>query len=303
MVIRKHDRRPDSISAIVLLAHFFILLFPVYWAAATGPGWHIVLAWLWFGLLAQGALLSLHEAAHKLIFRSVAANEFFAHWLIAPLFFADFDAFRQRHWQHHRKLGEDGDPKYTYRMNISGWRFFIFFLSTITLIEAVRRTIYQAGQKSGSTAESGKKALIALVVTQSAFGLSLASVALVSHPGDIWSAFLSLFLAYGVVYVYGLASLGAFIIALRGIVEHQPRFEGEPMMHGAALRNFENGFIGKWIFAPYGFDDHATHHMNPGVPYYCLPEATESLKAGDYQGLYVAPVGSHFQVLCRIVAG
>ena len=145
--------------------------------------------------------------------------------------------------------------------------------------------------------------MIALVLAQGVFGLSLAGVALVSPSGDFRAAFWALGAAYGFVYVYGLASLGVFMIALRGIVEHQPRFVGEPMKNGAALRNFKNGYIGRWIFAPYGFEAHATHHMYPGVPYYRLPEATRDMQSGDAGGLDVEPAGSHFQVLWCIISG
>ena len=76
-----------------------VVFAPICMIAVIGPGWMAILAWLWFGLLIQGALLSLHEAAHKILFKSVSRNEFVARWLLAPLFLTDFDAFRQRHRQ------------------------------------------------------------------------------------------------------------------------------------------------------------------------------------------------------------
>ena len=242
MGIEAHPRRSDVVSGSLLALHFGVVFAPIYMIAVIGPGWMAILAWLWFGLLIQGALLSLHEAAHKMLFKSVSRNEFVAHWLLAPLFMADFDAFRQRHWQHHRELGQDGDPKYTYRMNVSGWRFPLFVLSTLTLFEGVRRSIYQSGKLSGSTAESGKQALIAIFVTQTVFFLSVAVVAWFAHPDSWQGALWSLATAYGFVYLYGLASLGVLMIALRGIVEHRPLRPDEPRQGGAALRNFENGF-------------------------------------------------------------
>ena len=35
--------------------------------------------------------------------------------------FTDFDAYRRRHWDHHRHLGVDGDTKDAYPSVISGW--------------------------------------------------------------------------------------------------------------------------------------------------------------------------------------
>jgi len=54
-------------------------------------------------------------------------------------------------------------------------------------------------------------------------------------------------------------------------------------------------------FAPYGFDDHATHHRFPGVPYYRLPWMTQAQWKADPNAAELEPVGSHAQLLWKFL--
>ncbi len=292
-------RRADLVTLAVVTLHYAIVFAPLYVVAALGPGWTTVVCWLWFGILSQGALLVLHEAAHKLLFADVRRNELIAHWVLAPLILADFAAFRQRHWDHHRQLGEPGDPKYTYRIDVSGWRLLRLVVSCLTMAQAFQRVTYQSGEQSGATAESTRQAITAVLIVQPLLGLSLLGVSWLTHRGDWWGTLVSAATAYGAVYLYGLASLSVLMHALRGIAEHRPSDPAEPRTHEAALRNFSDGFVLSWAFAPYGFVQHATHHRFPAIPYYRLPDATRVRCAESPE---LAPVGSHVAVLRRLIA-
>jgi len=291
-------RRPDVVTLAAVALHFGVFVAPVYLAAAWGFGWWTPLLWLWYGLLAHGVLLVLHEMCHKLLLRNVGLNEFLGRWLLGPFFVSDFEAFRRRHLAHHRELGEAGDPKYTYRMDISGWRFVAFVLGALTLASGIRRVFYQAGEQSGATPESSRQALLGVVIVQGGFALSLLGAARITHPGSWLDAGVAALGAFVVVHLYGLASLGVLIHALRGIVDHRPCFEGEPREGDAALRNLRDGFAEHWIFGCYGFAEHATHHHYPGVPYYRLAEVTRQ-RVGTVAGL--EPVGGHLFVLWRLI--
>ena len=295
-----YERRSDARTLAVVGLHFGVVFAPLYVTAALGIGWWVVPCWLWFGLLSQGALLALHEAAHKLLLANVRANELLASWVLAPLFFADFAAFRRRHWDHHRQLGLAGDPKYTYRIDVAGPRFPRLVVSCLVLAQALRRVDYQSGAQSGSTARSARQAIVAVALGQAVLFASLLAVAWATHPGDVRGMLLATATAYLFVYVYGLASLGVLMHALRGIIEHRRGNPAEPHVNEAALRNFDDGFVERWVFAPYGFVEHATHHRYPGIPYYALPAVTAVRRAG-YPDL--AGVGSHLTVLRRLVTG
>jgi fatty acid desaturase len=115
-------RRSDVVSLAIYAGHVAAVVAPIYIIVAwTGIGWHLLACWLWFGVLAHGLLLLLHECIHKLAFRNGTWNEALA-YAVSPLFLTDFAAFRSRHWAHHRALGTAQDPKYTYRVDIRGRR-------------------------------------------------------------------------------------------------------------------------------------------------------------------------------------
>jgi fatty acid desaturase len=291
--------RSDLRTLGIVTGHLGFVFAPMYVAAAMGPGWSTLACWLWIGLLSHGALLILHECAHKLLFRNVRFNEFLAVWIVSPLFLADFEAFRRRHWAHHRELGLPEDPKYTYRMDISGWRVLRLGISSLLLVEAVRRTLYQTGERSEKTGSSSRRTLLATACVQATLAGSLLGVAWTTHDGSPAAALLSAGVAYGFVYLYGLASLGVLVHALRGIIEHRPCQPGEVRENDAALRNFSEGRLERLVFGTYGFTEHATHHAFPGVPYYRLLEVTRRARASDPA---LASVGSHTAVLARLVA-
>jgi fatty acid desaturase len=289
--------RPDRLSALAYGIHIGIVVAPIYLTAWTGPGWEAVLCWVWFGVSAHGLILLLHECIHKLAYRNTAWNEALANWLLAPLFLADFAAFRRRHWAHHRALGGVEDPKYTYRVDIRGWRFVRLVIRALTLREAFAKMKLQLDEENPGTPAAS---ILRLLVFQALFATSILVVALAAHPGDLPGTLLAAAVAYAGVYGYGIASLTPLVHTLRGVAEHRPCDDGEEVVGDAALRNFSGGFVERWIWGPYGFVDHATHHRFPALPAYCLPAATRERMPDDPT---LRTVGSHTAVLWRLVGG
>src|SRR5436305_1797485 len=113
-------RRSDAVSWAIIAVHLTLVLAPVLAAAAIGPSPLVLLAWLWFGLTFTGPLNLMHECAHRLAFRRRASSDLLGRRVLGPLAFADFDAYRERHWAHHRNLGLDGDTKDAYLVDIRG---------------------------------------------------------------------------------------------------------------------------------------------------------------------------------------
>ena len=239
-------------------------------------GWHLLLLWLWFGLTMNGLLNLMHEAAHYSVFRPRWASDVLGDWVMAPMVLADFVAYRNRHWDHHRHLGTDRDTKYTYLVDVRGWRLPGLLVRCLLLVEAVRKFFHQL--PSESTESSRPKtwilrgALVQLLLVSSLFG-----TAWLAHPGDPGSAFVAFAFAYFFTYHYGLAGLTVFMAALRAIAEHQVD-EQAPVVEGrAALRNFRDNPLSRLLLGAYGFSEHATHHLNPQVPSYRLTLATKEL--------------------------
>ncbi len=275
-----YPKRSDFLSLLIVVGHLGLGLAPIFLAASWGPGWHLIPLWLWFGLVMNGLVNLMHEAAHLSVFRARFGSELLGHWVLAPLTLVNFDAYRKRHWDHHRYLGTDADTKEAYLVDVRGWRLLGFFLSSLFLVEAVRKFLHQlargevsdAPKEAASLAWLVRGAVVQLLLFAALFGT--AAVGSATTPGD---ALLAAACAYFVVYHYGLASLTVFMATLRAIAEHQVDAGTAVVVGRAALRNFHDDPISRLLLGAYGFSEHATHHLHPQCPSYQLRRVTTDL--------------------------
>lgn len=281
--LAKYNKRSDLRSFLTILAHLALVFAPVYIAVFIGPSMLWIALWLCFGLLMNGMLNLMHECAHYHVFSERRGSNLLGRWVLGPLLIADFDGYRWRHWEHHTHLGVDGDTKDAYLINIQGLRLFGLLMRCLTLIEALRKFGIQTVVYKGRGQEPSKRMIW---LGRAALIHSLFFVSLVLFAGPVaqrpWpKAFVIATLAYSLIYLYGLASITVFAATLRAIAEHQLE-AGELSSTGrAALRNFSCGLVARLIFGAYGFAEHASHHSQPGLPYYHLVKVTEELSSYD----------------------
>ena len=141
-----------------------------------------------------------------------------------------------------------------------------------TSADAVDHTDHPVGN-SGKV--QGKAWILRVLAVQAILGASLLLTSLAAGF-SFWLALFQSVIIYGFVYLYGLMSVTIFAAALRAIAEHQ--VYGTPDRAGyAALRNFKCNWITRFLMGAYGFGEHETHHLHPGIPYYHLPRLTEEL--------------------------
>lgn len=269
-------RRSDAISLAVVLAHFAFVLCPVFLAARVGPSPWLVVLWLWFGTAFHALLNLWHEASHALVFRERWANEFLGRWILGPLVLGDFETYRKRHWDHHRFVGQDDDTKDAYRLDLSGARLVRFLIGCLTLREAIQKLRSTGGTSQtgpGDPMWLGRAALIQALLVASLFAVAL------SGGRGFGAAVVATALAWGFVFFYGMASVTLFVATLRTLAEHGLFDDGSARSGNAALRNFAVGPIERLFLGAYGFAEHATHHREPAIPCYHLPEATDRLLA------------------------
>jgi len=297
--LTKYKRRPDFYSWIIVVSHVALVLSPVYFAAYLGPSrWWLAL-WLSYGFLMNGLLNLMHECAHYHVFVPRSGSDFIGRWVLGPLALADFDGYRERHWKHHTHFGIDGDTKDAYLEDIRGIRLVTFFLRCLTLQEALRKLRHQTSDCDDKLKGSGKTH--AWIARTAMFqGLFLVSMLVPagmaagrSWPGTLLVALLT----YGVVYGYGLASLTVFAATLRAVAEHQLEAGAPSTPRRGTLRNFKCGPIGWLVLGAYGFAEHGTHHCEPGLPYYHLPQATVEVAEEDPE---LAPVHGYLGVLATL---
>ncbi len=275
----RFERRSDAISLGLVIAHLAFVAIPVLLAARWGPGWWLAPLWLWFGCSFHGLLNLWHEASHGLVFRERVANDLLGRWVLAPLVVGDFDSYRQRHWDHHRFVGEPGDTKDAYLLDLKngGWERLLF--DCLSLRAALRKRA--ATDPTEARPNAGRAWLARAVALHACFVMGLFLVALAPGRAPL-DAMIAAVVAWGVVFAYGLGSLTLLVASLRTLAEHGAGEDGSEIVGRAHLRNLRCGPIERLVFGAWGFADHATHHREPAVPSYRLGEATRMLvEAGD----------------------
>jgi len=278
------SKRSDFVSAFVVASHLAFSFAPVYIGCVLGLGWWLLPLTLWFGAGMNSMLNLMHECSHYHVFASKEACTALGRWILGPMALADFEAYRQRHWEHHRSLGTDADPKFVYHTPVRGWGLPILLLKCLVLFEPARRFAMSFRGAETDRAESEPLNWLWMgraILFHALFCASLAGAALATREGDALRVVAETAVMYGVVYLYGLATITVFIASLRGIAEHQIGADGAPHQEGAALRNFRVNPVTRWLFGAYGFADHYTHHLKPAIPYYRLPRATQEFAAKE----------------------
>lgn len=276
---RRSPKRSDLRSRLVITTHMVFVFLPVYLAAAVGPSLWILPLWLWFGVTMHGILNLMHEASHFHLFRDRKASDRIGHWLLGPLVGSDFEVYRQRHWDHHRFIGEVNDTKDAYRLDLHGRRGVRFLGQCLTLQEAFTkfRNTRMTGDEINEDQTAPEKShawMFRALVVHFFFAVSLLATAAAVRGSFDMMALLAACLAWGFVYLYGMLSLTLFVASLRTLAEHGVGNDEAIPSGRAQLRNLRCGPLGRLLFGCWGFAEHATHHRYPSVPAYRLGEET-----------------------------
>ena len=75
-----------------------------------GRWWAYLLAFLLMGRAHAQLAALMHEAAHRLLFRNKAANDWVGRWLLGYPSFAPTDLYRRAHMAHHREEFGPDEP-------------------------------------------------------------------------------------------------------------------------------------------------------------------------------------------------
>ena len=296
-----YKRRPDSVSGSLVAVHLAFVLAPVYLAVCSPLGWYTLTYLFWFGLTAHGLTNLLHETAHRLVFKNREANDVFGKWFIGPLLMAEFESYRQRHFQHHRRVGEDDDSKTSYLTTIEGSNLLSLFFSCLFLVKAFELAKKQVGSTDGERAQTkGLAKMLPILVFQGLFSGSLLMVSLLWNQGPSLHALLHAVAIYFGVYLYGLMFLVVFMATLRAIAEHQEAELGGEHVGHADLRNLKATPLSRLLFGAYGFAEHASHHMWPAIPAYHLEAATREAEIENPQ---LTPRYGYLEILSLLVSG
>lgn len=290
-------KRSDAISVTAVIGHLLVVVSPVYAAAALGPGWHTPVWWLLFGLSMNGVLNLMHECAHLHVFKNPNWSAALGRRVLAPMMFADFDSYRRRHWDHHKFIGQTGESKDTYLIDICGMSLFKAFARCALLSEAAGKFLKQTVSRVDGP-NASRRWLLNVLIWQVGFSGSLLLIARMFNAEIGWAtAAYYAASAYAIVYLYGLMSLTVFMASLRAIAEHQQYDDASTQVGYAAMRNFTCNPLSRFLMGAYGFGEHYTHHCAPAIPYYRLKAATAEMAQ---QNPSLRPGKDYFRVLAEI---
>ena len=215
---------------------------------------------------AQYAAL-MHEAAHRLLFRNRAINDFVGRWFLGFPAFTPIDAYRRGHMAHHRdEFGPNEPdiplyrgypiPRDSFRRKLvrdatgrTGWKLFKGLFRGVNAPDASLR--FQA------------RAIVGCQLLLIAIGIAL------GHP---WVYFILWFAPYLTVW--------RVINRLRSIAEHGG------MQRSKDRRNTTHSVRQHWparfMLVPFHIGWHLAHHVDAGVPMAHLPKFHRELERAGY---------------------
>jgi fatty acid desaturase len=226
----------------------------------------------------HGLNLIAHEFAHKLVLpNSKKTNDLIGEWLFAGPGGLALDFYRVNHLMHHRLVSTKEDTKYVYKVNIRGFRFFVFVFKSLSGLDYLNEVIRQVDRiihnyYQGSRGQNTFRSFISFGLTQLVIGSALC----------LWNPWV-----YVTLWLIPLFTATRFFNTIRGLVEHHPLeseagsdpdgpyFKGtqQPFNRTAIPTIFERLFLCKL-----NFNYHLEHHLWPGISYQYLPEVHHRLR-------------------------
>ncbi len=259
----------SSWRGLALVAHCWLMIGA---AMAMGALWPVTipLAVVLIGNRQLGLFILMHDAAHALLHRNRAVNDWVGKWLCGN----DLNAYRPYHLQHHRFVQQSEDPDLILSApfpitrdslrrkmvrDLTGQTFFKQRFGR--LMDKLKSR--QSGEPVWPilAAEARQQRLFLI---QNAIGLALFSLA-----GLGW--------AWCLLWLLPMATWLPLISRLRNISEHAlvAQNGNDPLRHA---RTTHANWIERLLIAPYWVNYHCEHHMFTQIACWNLPAAHRVLK-------------------------
>jgi fatty acid desaturase len=263
-------------SACSLLVSWGIIAGSFVLCALAPTVWAYALATILIGGRQLALAILMHEAAHRSLFASRRANDFFGTWLCAAPTWNHLAPYRTHHLEHHRHTGSADDPDLC-----------LVTPFPTTRVGLARKLLRDLSGVSGLRRIVGLLAVDLGYMTYTASGGSqpvrpslprFARVRLaVSRLGPVALTNAALFgvLAWsghaGLYGIWALAYLTTFslFLRIRAMAEHAA--VPDPHNPLQQTRTTHAGLLARLTVAPHHVNYHLEHHLLMGVPQYRLP--------------------------------
>lgn len=256
--IKAVSRRSDLWGAWLTL-HVWGVVFAA-WAIAiiwTNP-LTILLAILLVGSRQHGMAILMHDAAHGVLFKTKAINEFVGKWLLGAPYGGDMVAYRHYHLKHHRYTQSEDDPDLPLSAKFpvtkdSLRRKFIRDLTGQTFFR-LRMASRKAEKEPGLEAFEKTSAWPSAITNVILFA-GLAAI------GEWW--------VYPVLWLLPLMTWFLAVLRNRNIAEHALTTTDGNVLTQA--RTTHANWVARIFLAPYWVNYHVEHHAYMYVPCWQLP--------------------------------
>lgn len=261
---------------IALVAHAWAVILGAMALVAFFPNpLTYILAVMLIGSRQLGLAILMHEGAHRCFSQNERRNMALSQWLCAYPIFADTQAYRRYHLQHHAHTQQEDDPdlvlsapfpitKASYR------RKFLRDITGRTGYEQRKAQLLNAlGDPSWPLAQRARN-------FRDKLGRQVAVNAL------IWVglALAGIWWAYPLLWLVPLLTWMMVITRVRNIAEHAVVPDSDDPLRNT--RTTEASLIERMFVAPYFVNYHLEHHLLFYVPCYNLPKLHAILMQGPH---------------------
>ncbi len=284
-------------ALLVCVTAGFARLQPIHWL------WLIpVMGWVQYYIVISG-----HEAVHKTLCPSKKLNE--AIGIVGQAMIGvNFTAYRLQHMDHHRTASYESDPDAHIYIGVMkqapGWRRFLWltmgtFIEILIKIRQKGVEGYGTKRKIKSTVQKDMRRDSLLVILCQLGWMSLGWYVLNLHqfvPIEVLDVFTTFGMlgeivllgaefvfSYAVFWTIPLFCITVFLNRCRIVIEHGLALalvHDIPDFNGPRIPTVEvhPSRLERWVFAPFMFSYHGSHHAYMTVPHYHLPELNRIMK-------------------------
>ena len=217
-------------------------------------------------------LILMHDAFHMLLHPSRRINDYVAAILIAAPCGSAYWSSRLAHLEHHRRLGEHGDPEFFLHCvgPPSDKRSLRAFVRHFILLISGRQAFYTHFSTTETSKVSRHQWFSIMPRLLRVAGAQCVLLSLFAAAGS-WTSYLTL-------WVLPLGTLAVLFNGLRAFCDHaNPSDEPGDRVH--RLVSYVSTSIERFFVAPFHMNYHAEHHLFPYVPHYNLPDLRRKLIA------------------------
>jgi fatty acid desaturase len=269
-------RTRSTLKSVALIAHAWTLILGSITIVAMWPNpLTFVLAIAIIGSRQLGLAILMHDGAHGSLANGAKLNMTLSQWLCAYPIFAETEAYRRYHLQHHARTQQDDDPDLILSapFPITRQSYFRKFWRDISGQTGYKQRNAQfldaLGDRSWPLAQRAthfRDKLGPQIVFNLIFLAGLAWV------GVWW--------AYPLLWLLPLVTWMMVITRIRNISEHAVVPDNNDPLRNT--RTTRAGFIERLFIAPYYVNYHLEHHLLMYVPCYNLPRVHEIISRGPH---------------------